>query len=312
MTGRERDSCMRVLITGAGGFIGRNLITALLGEADTEVVALSRSGLDIPGVRVYPCDILNRGAVESVFRENQFDCVIHLAAITAHSEIVDNRMKTFETNLQGTINLLNSFNTYCRGGQFIYASTGKVYGKTNEMPISENALVNPTNILGKTKRITEEVIEFYAQPENRYLILRIFNIYGEGQRSHFVLPTILAQLEQEHIQLGSLKDFRDYLYVDDLIDAFKACIASPAKFSNVDHVNIGSGEPACVADILREIEKLIGRKLKVTVDQSKFRHDETPVEFCNHSKLTAQTGWTPRYSLADGVEKTLRANGVIS
>ena len=67
-----------------------------------------------------------------------------------------------------------------------------------------------------------------------------------------------------------------------------------------------------MADILREIEKLIGRKLKVTVDQSKFRHDETPVEFCNHSKLTAQTGWTPRYSLADGVEKTLRANGVIS
>ncbi len=302
---------MRVLITGAGGFIGRKLIAALSEEADTEIIALSRNGLDIPGIRFYPCNILDRDAVEKVFKENQFDCVVHLAAITAHSEIVDNRMKTFETNLQGTINLLNGFNKYCHGGQFIYSSTGKVYGKTNEMPISENALVNPTNILGKTKRITEEVIEFYAQPENRYLILRIFNIYGEGQRSNFVLPTILAQLEQESINLGSLKDFRDYLYVDDLIDAFKACIASPGKFSNVDHVNIGSGEPACVADMLREIERLIGRELKVTSDQSKFRHDETPVEFCNRSKMTAQTGWTPKYSLAEGIEKTLRANGVI-
>lgn len=303
---------MRILITGAGGFIGRKLIAALLGEADTEITALSRSGLDIPGIRFYPCNILNSDAVENVFKENQFDCVVHLAAITAHSEIVGNRMKTFETNLQGTINLLNSFNRYCHGGQFIYSSTGKVYGRTNEMPISENALVNPTNILGKTKRITEEVIEFYAQPENRYLILRIFNIYGEGQRSNFVLPTILAQLEQERLNLGSLRDFRDYLYVDDLIGAFKACIASPASFSNVDHVNVGSGEPACVADILREIEKLIGRKLTITADQSKFRRDETPVEFCSHSKLTAQTGWTPKYSLADGVKKTLRANGVIS
>lgn len=303
---------MRILITGAGGFMGRKLIAALLGEDDTEITALSRSVLNIPGVHFYPCNVLNSEAVEKVFKENQFDCVVHLAAITAHNEIVGNRMETFETNLQGTINLLNSFNRHCHGGQFIYSSTGKVYGRTNEMPISENALVNPTNILGKTKRITEEVIEFYAQPENRYLILRIFNIYGEGQRSNFVLPTILAQLEQECLNLGSLKDFRDYLYVDDLIDAFKACIAAPANFSNVDHVNVGSGEPACVADILREIERQIGRELKVTVDQSKFRRDETPVEFCNHSKLTAQTGWTPKYSLADGVEKTLRANGVIS
>lgn len=303
---------MRILITGAGGFIGRKLIMALLDETDTKIIALSRNSLDIPNVRFYPCDILNSDAVEKVFKENQLDCVVHLAAITAHSEIVDNRMKTFETNLQGTINLLNSFNMHCRGGQFIYSSTGKVYGRTNEMPISEKALVNPMNILGKTKRITEEVIDFYAQPENRYLILRIFNIYGEGQRSNFVVPTILAQLERECINLGSLKDLRDYLYVDDLIDAFKACIASPDRFSNVDYVNIGSGEPACVADILREIEKLIGRELKVTVDQSRLRRDETPVEFCSHDKLTAQTGWTPKYSLADGIEKTLRENGVIS
>lgn len=303
---------MQILITGAGGFIGRKLIGALQKNPGFKISALSIGDVDIPGVTSYRCDILDSEAVEKVFSENKFDCVVHLAAITAHSEIVDNRMKTFEINLMGTINLLNSFNKHCRGAQFIYSSTGKVYGKTNEMPISENALVNPTNILGKTKRITEEVIEFYAQPENKYLIFRIFNIYGEGQRSNFIVPTILAQLNNETIELGSLKDLRDYLYVGDLMDAFMACISSPEKFADVDHVNIGSGEPACVADILREIEKLIGRKLKVTVNKARLRRDETPVEFCDHSKLTALTGWTPKHSLAEGLECTLRNEGVIS
>lgn len=303
---------MRILITGAGGFIGKKLIGMLQKDPNTEIFALSIENIDIPGVTYYQCDILDSASVERVFSQNQFDCVVHLAAITAHSEIVGNRMKTFEINLKGTINLLNSFNKHCHGGQFIYSSTGKVYGKTNEMPISEKALVNPTNILGKTKRITEEVIEFYAQPDNKYLIFRIFNIYGEGQRSNFVVPTILAQLDKEAIELGSLKDLRDYLYVGDLMDAFMACITLPEKFANVDHVNIGSGEPACVADILREIERVTGRMLKVKVNQEKFRKDETPVEFCDHSKLTELTGWVPKHSLAEGIECTLRNEGVIS
>lgn len=303
---------MQILITGAGGFIGRKLIQTLQKNPEFNIFALSIENVEIPGVTYYQCDILDAEAVEKVFSENRFDCVIHLAAITAHSEIVDNRMKTFEINIRGTINLLNSFNKYCQGAQFIYSSTGKVYGKTNEMPISEKALVNPTNILGRTKRITEEVIEFYAQPDNKYLIFRIFNIYGEGQRSNFVVPTILAQLNKEEIELGSLKDLRDYLYVGDLMDAFLACITSPDKFENVDHVNIGSGEPACVADILREIEKLTGRKLNVKVNQEKLRRDETPVEFCDHGKITSLTGWTPKHSLAEGIECTLRSEGVIS
>lgn len=303
---------MRVLITGAGGFIGRRLIHALQSDHQADITALARHPLEMEGVRSCLCDVLDADAVEDAFRERAFDYVVHLAAVTAHSEIVDNRQATFEINLRGTMNLLNSFNRHCRGAQFIYASTGKVYGRTNEMPISESAAVNPTNILGKSKRITEEVIDFCAVPENRYLICRIFNIYGENQKRNFVVPTIIDQLDRDAVQLGALKDLRDYLYVDDLISALTACMSHGDAFAPVDHVNIGSGEPACVADILREMEKLLGRKINVEVKQARLRRDETPVEFCDHGKLTALTGWEPAYTLESGLEKTLRAEGVIS
>lgn len=303
---------MRILVTGASGFIGRKLIGALKADSDTEVFALSANeNIEISGVHSYRCNVLDADGVEKVFSENTFDSVVHLAAVTAHSEIIDNKIKTFEINLHGTINLLNSFNRHCRGGQFIYASSGKVYGKTNEMPISENAILNPTNILGKTKRMTEEVIDFYAQQENRYLILRIFNVYGEGQRSNFVVPTIIAQLSEKEINLGNIKDLRDYIYIGDLIDAFKACIAHPEAFSNVDYVNVGSGEPVSVADILREIETLINRKLTVTINPQKLRHDEMPVEYCSNNKLTKLTGWLPKHSLTDGLKSTLKNEGII-
>lgn len=303
---------MKILITGASGFIGQKLIRDLQNNSETELYALSRHFLSIPNLHYIYSDVLDEKNMEELFKTVRFDVVIHLAAITAHREIVDNRLETLNTNLQGTINLLNNFNTYCKGGLFLYASTGKVYGKTNEMPISEAAIVNPQNILGKSKFIAERIIDFYAIPENKYLICRIFNIYGENQKRNFVVPTIIDQLKLPAITLGNLNELRDYLYIDDLLSALIACIYKGDGFSRFDYVNIGKGEPACVADILRELEELLGRKLNVIEDRSRFRKDETQIEFCDHNKLTSITGWKPRYSLKEGLFKTLKGEGILN
>lgn len=297
---------MKVLVTGAGGFIGKRLCETLSGKANVEVFALSRRVQTFPEqVSCVSGDIMDPERVDQIFREHRFDAVVHLAAITEHEAIVDRKMETFSINLDGTLNLLRSFNRYCKGAQFLYASTGKVYGKTNEMPITENAICNPLNILGKSKRITEQVIDFYSIPENKYLICRIFNIYGEWQKRNFVVPTILDQLQQPELHLGNMKDERDYLYIEDLISALCACLEHREVFGNVDVVNIGSGVPTRVEDILREIESIIGRKISVRIEENRFRNDETPVEFCSHKKLTEMTGWTPKYSLGEGLRKTM-------
>lgn len=301
---------MKILITGAGGFIGKRLAKRLSEIPGMEIYGLSREGTNLfPGVVPVRCDILDADGVERTFQNCRFDRVIHLAAITEHKEVVDRKLKTLEINLQGTMNLLNSFNRHCTGSQFLYASTGKVYGETDEMPISERALVNPTTVLGKAKRITENIVDFYAVPANRYLICRIFNIYGEFQKRNFVVPTILDQLDSPAIRLGNLHDKRDYLYIDDLIAAFLACIRSPFKFENVDYVNIGSGTAVSVADILKEMETLLGRKLQTETDVSRFRTDETSVEICDHGRLTERTGWEPEFTLREGMERTLKKEG---
>lgn len=302
---------MKVLITGGSGFIGRNLIRALATENDTQIFSLSNEYTELSNASVIQCDILDRAAIEDIFRKTRFDVVVHLAAITEHHAIVDDRFKTFQVNLRGTINLLECFNQYCKDALFLYSSTGKVYGNTDEMPITESARIEPKNILGKTKRITEQVIDFYAETHNQYLICRIFNIYGEHQKRSFVVPTIIDQLGQPVLKLGALEDKRDYLYIDDLISALVTCIQHRKRFAQVDHVNIGSGNPACVADILYEIEALTGKRVKVQIEQSKLRADETPLEYCSHEKLTKLTGWNPTFNLKSGLEKTLRNEGVI-
>lgn len=302
---------MRIFVTGANGFIGKNLLQLLKNDEKNVLYGLSRNTIQISGVTILKGDILESAALEDIFSEYRFDVVVHLAAITAHDEIVDNKITTFDTNLRGTTNLLNCFNKYCRDAQFIYSSTGKVYGKTNQMPISESAVTDPTNILGKTKRITEEIIDFYSCPYNRYLIARIFNIYGPWQRRGFLVPTIIDQLKRQQVTLGAMKDYRDYLYVDDLLSAIVSCIEYGDRFAPVDYVNIGSGEPACVADIIREMEKALGRKIPVSIDDARIRKDETPVEFCLNTKLKTLTGWAPKYSLTEGIEQTLRIEGVM-
>ena len=284
---------MKILVTGANGFIGRRLLQSLNLWKEAELYALAKKPASSLCGQPLACDVLDSKKIDGLFAAHRFDVVVHLAAVTAHSEIVDNKFHTFATNLQGTTNLLESFNKYCSKGQFIYASTGKIYGQTDRLPITEEAAIRPLNILGKSKRITEEVIDFYAAPGNKYLICRIF------------------QLNRPELKLGNVEDKRDYIYIADLVAAFEACIKGADGFLPVDYVNIGSGRPTTVKDIIASFEKVLGKKLKVHSDESLFRKDETPAEYCSHEKLSRLTGWQPRYSLLEGIRATLQGEGVV-
>ncbi len=301
---------MRVLVTGANGFLGRAVIHRLLLRGDMEVIGISRSNTDLP-IRCYTLDILKAGKVEQVFQKHIFDVVIHLAALTAHSQIVDNKFEALDINLTGTKNLLQAFNAHCKNALFVYASTGKVYGVAEAVPITENTFPKPMNILGKSKYITEKVIDFYAQPDNQYLITRIFNIYGGRQKENFIVPTIVKQLKEgKQLHLGNITDQRDYLYVDDFVNAFVGCIDAKEQLGNFEIINIGSGIPTSVGDIIHAFERCLDIGIQIESDPGKFRKDEMPVEYCDNSKLKKLTGWNPQYSLDTAIDRICKEAGL--
>ena len=138
---------MKVLVTGSHGYIGRAVVNYIK--------------KNIPSIEIIEVD-LKIGTRFEELKNETYDAIIHLAALTAHSDIVNNKFRNLEINLRGTQNILDALKNSERARKFIYSSTGKVYGKIEQVPITEKSPTKPLNILGKSKLITEQLIDFYS------------------------------------------------------------------------------------------------------------------------------------------------------
>jgi nucleoside-diphosphate-sugar epimerase len=306
---------MKILLTGADGFIGRKLCCEL--KMQHEVTALGMHARAVgDSIDYRTLDVTDGTAVDALFSSNKFNVVIHLAAVTFHDDIMKKKRFSLGTSLRGTENVIIAFNKYCSGARFIYTSTGKVYGGREKQPINELTPLRPTNVLGRTKRMTEELIEYYSEDNvsNHFIILRMFNIYGYGQRPTFVIPHIIEQLKAgDTLNLGNLNDARDYLNIDDLARCFMSLIEKnkATQKNRIETYNIGSGEAHTVSDILEYIRETTRRKLLVHIDTVKLRNDETSIEYADISKISATTGWHPQITLESGIKEILKKEGLI-
>lgn len=291
----------KIFISGINGFIGKALAKELLTQGYQVFGAGKSKDCDTENVTYTSCNVLDK----NILTESSKDCdvFVHLAAVTAHDEIVNNAEQTLQINWQGTYNMLEAF-TKNKGKHFIYASTGKVYGNFKSLPIKESDACNPLNILGKSKYICERLIDFFhkTNPEHKYSILRIFNIYGEEQKESFLVPTIIKQLKSDKISLGDIKAKRDYLYKDDLINAFLKVIESNGPA--MDILNVGSGEAYSAEEITNTLGNILNKKITISSDIQKNRNDELDTEYCSNEKLK-KLGWKQAYSLGKGLEATL-------
>lgn len=286
---------MRILITGINGFIGRHLAKRLI-----------ERGHKVWGVKNEKGGVINKKVVERAV--GGADIVIHLAALTSHKDIVENKLETLETNLAGTKNVLEAFIKSKTTKKFLYASTGKVYGKIVHLPITETHPTNPLNILGKSKLITENLIDFYSNQDKEFVIFRIFNIYGPGQSEDFLIPTILKQLEKGNkLVLGDIKAKRDCIYIDDVVDAFVKVIEQKG-LKGLSIFNLASGKSFSAAEIVKMIGKIKGANIKVKSDLKKVRHDEMKDEYGSFTKAKKTFGWEPKISLQKGLEKIINGD----
>lgn len=301
---------MKVLITGITGFLGRHLAERLsaLGHS---VYGTARKDADtsfvLPFADIVHTDFLDREFIFNCVKDK--DVVVHLAAVTAHDKLVNEAEKSTEFNLLSTTSVLDAVkqSSNCH---FIFPSSGKVYGRPEKLPYTETHPARPSNILGRLKLKIEQRIKAYAKADkhsNIYTIMRIFNVYGPYQKETFFIPTIIKQAVTEgksEIVLGDIKARRDYIFVDDVVDAFIDVIKNKEKLYTFEILNVGSGKSYSAEEIVQMVSELLGKKIKFSIDKKKLRHDEFDEERAGISKLS-QFGWKPKTDIKEGLKQLL-------
>lgn len=297
---------MRILVTGINGFIGQHLGIMLLKRGHF-IVGLGRNEkCTINDIKTYYSgNVLDKKLVEKATKD--VEVVVHLAAITSHADIVDNRFATLETNFLGTKNVLDAFSKSKKTRKFLYSSTGKVYGKIMHLPISENHPTNPQNALGKSKLITEKLIDFYNNNQKEFIVFRIFNTYGPWQNENFLIPTILSEFKKrkKEIVLGDIEAKRDYVYIDDLVNAFILAIEKK-KFLGISYYNICTGKASNAKDIVKILNKIKGLNIRVKKNSDLFRADELKIEYGSYKNARKYLEWQPQVDLKEGLQRLLK------
>jgi GDP-4-dehydro-6-deoxy-D-mannose reductase len=278
---------IKILVTGSTGFIGSYLCKRLIKNNELHFAISSDFG-----------DIADEETWNKIPRMN---IVIHLASLTSVSESWNNTYQFIKTNCLSTTLALE----YCKrnNAKLIFLSS-YLYGTPISLPISENFKIEPTNPYAVTKMISEEICKFYHDSFNlNIIILRPFNVYGPNQGSNFLIPTIANQiLNQEKIVVKDLYPKRDYIYIDDLIDAIIASLQIVTNEFLV--INIGTGKSYSVSDIIQIIQNCLGTNKEIE-SMMERRKGEIMDTVADISKANYFLKWHPKWTIEDGINKII-------
>jgi nucleoside-diphosphate-sugar epimerase len=280
---------MNILIIGGSGFIGSNLKKHLEKKGHT-ISTLGKKNESII------CDITNFNEINDKIKN--FDCVIHLAGLILPKESNERPRDYFEVNTFGTLNVIE----VCRLNNIkniIFASSSKVYGKTNEKTINENTSKCPDTPYGYSKLAAENICESYNKAYNMEIkILRFFNIYGPRQNENLLIPTILNQIESNEIKLNGKNNKVNLLYIGDLCKAMEKCIISDIK----SPINLAGEKSYTPKEIIKIIERIINKKLTVTM-KDETTEDEKSIDI---SLAKEKLDWNPKTSIEEGLKEMLK------
>jgi len=285
---KKRFKGKNIVITGGDGFIGQALLKQLKAEGANIATLDIKTGFDI-------CNWQKMAAFK---RFKKIDLVYHLAAINYVPDAWENPRRTFDINLKSTLNILE-FCRLKRVGHLVFQSS-YVYGRPKYLPIDESHPVGPTNPYSWSKLAGETLCEAYARDYGiAVTILRPFNVYGVGQRKDFLVPLIIDQAwKSNNIHLNDLKPKRDFLYLDDMVEAL--VLAGKHKTKSMEVFNIGSGESYSIAEIVAEVARAAGKEL-MTFSRKHHRCGEIMDLYADISKAKRSLKWQPKVKLTEGL-----------
>lgn len=303
----------RVLVTGAGGFIGSHLVASLV-AAGAEVRALvqynsrnHRGALEhLPegeSVEVRAGDIRDPFFVDAALE--RIEVVFHLAALVSVPYAYIAPAQFIATNVTGTLHVLEAARRH-RVGRVLHISTSEVYGSARYTPIDEQHPLQAQSPYAASKIGAEKLAESYWHSYGTpVVVLRPFNTYGPRQSARAFLPGVLAQaLSGDVVRVGSLEPVRDMNHVDDTVAGLVAAATAP----DVDGltINLGSGHAVRMEALLDIALRAVGRQVRVVVDPERRRPDGSEVRelVCDPARARATLGWQSRVRLEDGVRRT--------
>ena len=306
---------MRILVTGAAGFIGFHLSMRLLDRGDTVVgvddfnayydVSLKEARrarlVERKGFAVVRADIADRAAMERVFASGRFDAIVNLAAQAGVRYSVENPHAYVESNVVGFLNILEGARHHGTG-HLVFASTSSVYGLGTDLPYRESADTDhPISLYAATKKSNEVMAHAYAHlfgiPTTG---LRFFTVYGPWGRPDMALfkftRGILDGTPIPVFNEGRM--VRDFTYIDDIVEGVVRVIDRPAPYRIF---NIGNHRRVELLDYIRAFEKAIGKKAKL--DLLPMQPGDVPATEADTSALQAATGFSPATPVEEGVRR---------
>lgn len=307
----------KVLITGADGFIGSHLTEAILNEGHSVRAFVLYNSFNSWGwldslpqstlaeIDIFSGDIRDPNGVRAAMKS--VEQVYHLAALIGIPFSYHSPDSYVDTNIKGTLNVLQAARDEgC--DRTLVTSTSEVYGTAQYVPIDEKHPFQGQSPYSATKIGADRLAEsFYRSFDHPVTIVRPFNTYGPRQSARAIIPTIISQLlaGKTEISVGKLSPTRDFNYVIDTCRGF-IDIANSAKTIG-EEINVGTGKEISIKDLAETLIELINPEAKLVMDTQRMRPAKSEVDrllACN-KKIRELTGWSPKYSLRDGLVETI-------
>ncbi len=310
---------MRILVTGAAGFVGGYLMRTLL-QAQHDVVAVDvvpppDHGRRDAGKAIsawHRVDLLDGEALSRIVKDCRPDGLVHLAAIASVPRSQAQPDLTYRVNVKGTLDLLRLFRRHAPRARLLVVSTAQVYGnRRRPAPVREDNVLEPGNAYAESKAWADFLALLYAERFGQEIMtVRPHNHTGPGQSPTYVVPAFARQVAAVvrdratlPLSVGNLESRRDISDVRDVVDAYRLLLE---KGRPAHAYNVASGRLIPMRDIVERFCRLAGIEPEVRVDPERWRPaDESPA--LDITALRTDTGWLPRIPLEDTLQAVWRA-----
>lgn len=306
---------MRILLTGAAGFIGSHLAEKLLSMGETvfgidnydpfyarnikeaNLALIGNSG----SFTFYEEDIRNKDMINDIFSQSKIDVLIHLAGKASVRPSIENTDQYVDVNINGTLNLLEAMRKH-NVSKLIFASSSSIYGNNKKIPFSEDDFVDhPISPYAATKKSGELFCHVYSHLFNMHInCLRFFTVYGPRQRPDLAIHKFTKLIDnQKPISLyGDQHTSRDFTYIDDIVQGILGALN---KFDGFNVYNLGESRMIHLDELIGTIEKALNKK--AIIERFPLPPGDVQQTYADISKARREINYSPRFNFEEGIQE---------